>query len=123
MKPHDVRIGNSVLDKDGNIKTVFAILSNGLVFDFNQYIGTPIEWCNPMPLTEEWLIKVGFIKLDSEGYFYIHEYNMGFKVSEDLKMVAWNNLHLDGVKIEYLHQLQNLFYAITNEELTIKNEH
>lgn len=125
MKPHDVRIGNSVLDKDGNIKTVFAVLSNGLVFDSNQYIGTPIEWCNPIPLTEEWLHKFGAISSFTSdpqersaskrfvfGEIEIHMYN------EDLEEFMFET-HF----IKTVHQFQNLYFSLKQEELTIKNEH
>src|SRR6478609_2812239 len=66
IQANELRIRNNVFDKDGNKKTVFAVLNNGVVFDSNQYIGTPIEWIKSIPLTEEWLIKFGFKEIKNE---------------------------------------------------------
>lgn len=76
----------------------------------------------PIPLTEEWLLKFGFEKTP----WYFNSY----------RLVIGNNdyailIDLDGdcevgdiitCKIQYVHQLQNLYFALTGEELTIKNK-
>lgn len=121
MDAKELRIGNSVLDKYGNIKTVFAVLSNGLVFDSNQYIGTPIEWCKPIPLTEEWLEKFGFEK---NGLYDYSLPDMSFLVYWDKA----NRIYLcsrcgEKIPLKYVHKLQNLYFVVKEEELTIKNEH
>ena len=69
----------------------------------------------PIPLTEEWLVKFGFEKLEGWddmfyfqiGYFQIYEYNV-------------SGYEYDGFDIKHVHQLQNLYFALTNEELKLK---
>ena len=71
-----------------------------------------------IPLTEEWLLKFGFVQ-----YLLIWRYK-GFTIASSLN----NGYGLTGYCIEnifpinclYVHQLQNLYFALTNEELTIK---
>jgi hypothetical protein len=120
MKNTDgLQIGNYLNFKNTNDLAAVYLIHGDNHFDCRDEYGSFIPNGNYefIKLDANWLEYLGFIKLDTDGYFYIHEDKMGFKVSEDLKMVAWNNLHLDGVKIDYVHQLQNLFYSITNEKL------
>lgn len=76
----------------------------------------------PIPLTEEWLLKFGFeityssnfrIKFDHScnyvGYDYSH--------NSDKSMEGFR-FYGHYIKCEYVHQLQNLFHALTGEELT-----
>lgn len=84
----------------------------------------------PIPLTEEWLLKFGFVKgkgaffievLKTEFYFrdsYTGGYYWGFVSNSD-----WNMCELTDVRpVNYVHQLQNLYFAITGEELTINEK-
>lgn len=84
----------------------------------------------PIPLTEEWLLKFGFRKyyyLDenrSESYGYIKSYDhiilkefdngWGLMTNHDI-----NNRQAFGEPIRYIHQLQNIYFALTGEELKI----
>ena len=62
----------------------------------------------PIPLTEEWLVKFGF-KKGVKGWFKTLDKNYKF------------NLYLyHDSKYKSVHQLQNLYFALTNEELTFK---
>ena len=70
----------------------------------------------PIPLTEEWLIKFGFECVDtSDDHHYYLDSKHGFSLNRSFQ-------HLDcEYDLEYVHQLQNLFFALTGEELTINN--
>jgi len=76
--------------------------------------------CNAqyIPLTEEWLLNFGFEK---QGIYYFKDYFFG--IYDDLSEVClWNDGEQIGYKnenIKYIHQLQNLYFALTNEELTV----
>lgn len=74
----------------------------------------------PIPLTEEWLLKTGFKK---DGSKYLH--GGGGRKS----LIIWEGLYVfffsdfsghDSIKITHVHQLQNLYFALTGKELTIK---
>lgn len=84
----------------------------------------PLTWdiqdISPIPLTEESLIMYGFeeevnskfVKFwRKSGITIFHRYDL-----------SPNEFELSGfdLKIKHLNQLQNLYYALTNTELTIK---
>jgi hypothetical protein len=121
MKANEFRIGNCVLDNNGNIREI-----NIDILSFIQISTTTrlkIIGFEPIPLTEEWLLKFGFEKTEWDNF---NSYRL---------MICNNNyiivLYSDGncevgdiitCKIEYLHQFQNLYFAITGEELKIKED-
>ncbi len=68
---------------------------------------------NPIPLDEDWLIEFGF-KMNTLNTY-----------SNDKLMIKWEGGKcemLSGVHIEikHVHQLQNLYFALTGEELELK---
>ena len=78
----------------------------------------------PIPLTEEWLLKFGFEKSknpnktpswvwkkDQETWFYETWKNRDIFVNG---FIRWMK------DIQSVHQLQNLYFALTGTELTIK---
>ena len=68
----------------------------------------------PIPLTEELLLNCGFRKNDNQfkrlGFSVFLYKDADFYESYELPMF---------IHLQFLHQLQNLYYALTNEELTI----
>ncbi len=88
------------------------------------------EWIDlfqftPIHLTEEWLLKFGFEIAFADEAFKEALYGDN-PVTEDyliiLKNVSNYWFYRNGhFKIRYVHQLQNLFFALTGEELTIKS--
>lgn len=81
----------------------------------------------PIPLTEEWLVKLGF-KSDynqkwSKNYTPLGEYFIQSIYFNDGKLATeiyddWGSFYHIGSKIKHVHQLQNLYFALTGEELT-----
>ena len=99
--------------------TDLCILESNIDYDFR-----------PIPLTEEWLLKFGFNKEYQKGYIGIDVYNSDFVLTEPLKMGEWQTNYTFQFEtgsvpkfkeIEYVHQLQNLYFALTGEELVLKN--
>lgn len=73
---------------------------------------------NPIPLTPEILEKAGFKLSDSTKF--LEAYHDAFTLTfEEGK--GWDCLRIMGgsVYINYLHELQNLLFALTGEELNI----
>jgi len=102
MNEKELRIGNFV--KVANEET--GLSKDLLVFALED----GIECFSPIPLTEGWLTKLGFVKRYSDLY-------------ECGKFILNNEfimLDIDlTVKLEYVHQLQNLYFALTEEELVL----
>ena len=109
MKANELRIGNYV-DLFGMTATVQAD-------DFNMTEhGIAIEQGKPIPLTEEWLKRLGATK-NRDTTFYIEEINW-LELNGDI----WDVCLVEGytiTQIQYVHQLQNLYFALTGDELKI----
>jgi len=112
MKATELRIGNLVKYNDGGIFKVIGIYNFGLdVEDDIEVTYMEYENFSAIPITEEWLLKFGFekkYKNYEKGYF------MFFKGS--CSRISYK-LSLIGINIKYVHQLQNLYFALTGEEL------
>jgi hypothetical protein len=73
----------------------------------------PLKLIKPIPLTEEWLLKFGFLSNP-----YKDRYEKGDIDIECNKTRGKTELWLSGFPyIKHIHQLQNLYFALTNEEL------
>lgn len=131
IEAKELRSGNYVLGNPLSIPRL-GIYSNGVTKITSHGI-SEIEFGNinydPLPITEEILIKAGFtIVKTTTAYGY--DCN---KYCEEVKYTlrgAWNGENWfayeilnNGThkKIEYVHQLQNLYFALTGEELKIKS--
>lgn len=140
MKANELRIGNYV-NYESEIKQISGITSNNDVFYVGDSAPEDLGEFESIPLTEEWLIKFGFIddnKEEREKYprVFTHKsyvlnkfgirYEMdkskytltdsiGFELGEF--SVFLNQCFVKSIR--YVHQLQNLYFIITGEELTL----
>jgi hypothetical protein len=72
-----------------------------------------IKMLKPIPLTEEWLIRFGFTAKNKVDY----ESNCGIL---DLESTDAGFLFDSRLVIEHVHTLQNLYFALTGQELEFK---
>lgn len=107
MEAHELRLGNLVKHKEDKevIDATIGTLCN-------------IELYEPIPLTEEWLLKFGFEKKS-------FDMNMGkFKLTASTRIIKEDKLGAFHYKkagyISTVHQLQNLYFALTGTELEQK---
>ena len=109
MKANELRIGNWVFDLEEKENTEV------IQWTFESDYFTSLE---PIPLTEEWLIKFGFTVLYGEGIAkgWLHKGLIQYCLTGGSVCYNYNNL----TRVESVHQLQNIYFALTNEELTIK---
>lgn len=118
IQVNEIRVGNWLQRLDGSL---FQINSSDFIFI--ETINEKLQ-PNPIPLTEEWLVKFGFEKV-LDG---IYELN-AFTGSDDIKIgyikgtlkiypMYEGFVNLD--RIKYVYQLQNLYFALTGEELILK---
>jgi hypothetical protein len=134
MKANEIRIGNSINNgiEDIIIDYVFhEEVSDTWQVCWNDKCSTEfLEDCEPIPLTEDWLIKLGFDLDETKGFdrgeslrvfsisnFHIAIDNGVFYLWIEIDEDNWYNLKLK--RIDFIHQLQNLYFALTGEELTI----
>lgn len=114
LKAKELRQGNLFIDKySKQIIPVLEILRSGnIVFDF-ECMG--VWQAEPIPLTEEWLLKFGFEHREfsfDKGSFFLSK--------RRFKNEYLYQAHTHRFQVKYVHQLQNLYFALTSEELNIK---
>ena len=113
----ELRIGNLVTDKWSVGKYPFKIVSIGkniCHYFGNQEFSAKYEDLEPIPLTEEWLLKFGLLKT-REGSFLLGSYEL-IKYENSYRVLLPKNGILSTIK--FVHELQNFYFALTGEELT-----
>lgn len=130
MKRADLRIGNLV-EYENTYHTINQIrieriftrhhAQNKCECDYAHVI----EELKPIPLTEEWLIKFGFSNI-KEQTLNVKTFCKTFRIGKcteqqtlfvELGSRGWTFIRVGYPLYNYVHQLQNLYFALTNEEL------
>ena len=109
MEAKELRIGNLVYDNLGGILKIKGINTD-----------SDLSHLKPIPLTEEWLIEFGFEEVSNE--WFLDGFNFHLYLSKTglvIRGLVIFSKNVSNLKINYVHQLQNLYYALTNEELKI----
>lgn len=118
MEANELRIGNYAIYAGGIVKMTVPEFSHFLRFP-KMYKG--------LELTEDWLLLLGFNKEYKKGYIGKDVCNTDFVLTYPLKMGEWQNhfalqFETGNVpkfkQIGSVHQLQNLYFALTGEELS-----
>lgn len=123
MEANELRLGNFVYGVSDRVEIVCSFLENGLTtktIHFDDHFTSEINYFTPIPLTEEWLIKLGFtyqtmgiFTAPSIQYFSVVKWQ-----GHDAKFTLIKDQKLS---IKHVHQLQNLYFALTGNELPTTN--
>lgn len=136
IQPEELRIGNWYLSTKFRVPVYCEIsdfsqmeaLAEGVRVDA-EIVSQVFE---PIPLNKEWLMCLGFEKHE-DGFFeyYVIKYWNSIKTVEskiELSLENMGNYHIgiwigadSVVHIYTVHQLQNLYRALTGKELTVKD--
>ena len=117
ITPQDLRIGNLV-KHNGEFYAIKSFdeehvaLKDNVSFDYIGY-----DEIEPIEITEEWLLKCGYKKNGS----WLRIENSRFAealIYEDGVDISVHSFWLKHIK--YVHQLQNLRFALTGKQLEIK---
>lgn len=100
MKASELRIGNYVKDPYNNTIRLVSVDKDASMI-------------RPIPLTEEWLLKFGFEKSGDHYNKWVDDVR-AFILLNDFTLC---DIDLK-VEIKYVHQLQNLYFALTGKEIT-----
>lgn len=120
---NELRIGNwvniNVECKDGTFDGNYQIeeIREDVIL-FNKGIHAAYRMLYPIPLTEERLLRCGFEKA---GIYYC----MGGNEDGGIVLKLNDSMYFPiitsfGIGIKYLHQLQNLYFALKGKELEVK---
>jgi hypothetical protein len=115
IKYSELRSGNYICHSNGNVLKVN--------FHHIRYLTINPETVDykPIQLTEEILIKCGFERVVGLGNY--EKENFRFYFSNPANFNGWvfcEGYNVITEKIQYLHQLQNMYQLLTNEELIIQ---
>lgn len=129
MKASELRIGNLIQwVSSGNIEIIKDIVTSLDKRECNVN-NVSISDCTPIPITEEWLLKFGIKKAEWNQFvfeLFADSPNSHFETAKvgDVwqfnKRRGMDDMPINLCKYKYVHQLQNLYFALTGEELTIK---
>jgi hypothetical protein len=119
MKANELRMGNFVEGEQGYVYPWELSDFYDCYNDHNSH-----EYVNsvkPILLTEEWLLKFGFEKVNRDVPAYEKENLIVEWLFERwtgrLYMDVYNSIQI--IELKSVHQLQNLYFVLTGEELTI----
>ena len=118
MKASELRIGNWVYKPEADENT--EMFAHGIAaFALAESIRKSEQQAmyEPIPLTPEWLEKFGFengVEFQGGRLFYENE-------GITLEAPNAGNCLDFGLPCKYVHQLQNLYFALTGNELTLNN--
>jgi len=131
MKANELRIGNYVnvpIPKqcpfriDGFEWLSYEFIKVAQEVKINGKEVHPLTWygddLQPIPLTEEWLLKFGF-KIEGDNGVECSWIIGKFRLCSDATVFIEDKNNID---VKYVHQLQNLYFVLTGEELTFKSE-
>jgi hypothetical protein len=120
MKANELRIGNVVNRHKFEGDVVHVIDSKDIYIIENSDPKSVLYVKNysPIPLTEEWLLRLGFVSNP-----YQDRYEYGDIDIECDKTKGETILWASGAPhIKYVHQVQNLIFALTGKELTLTEQ-
>lgn len=132
MEAKNLRIGNFVKDRGNKViridfmeyqesgySTKFGqrmFLGNEEVHSMTEYT----DYAIPIEITEEWLSKLGFTRDNETDYrWYLLDKSIAYDADDNFIRIAYS---WEFGKRKYVHELQNLFFVLTGNELSIENE-
>ena len=147
MKAEELRLGNYInakhIGSDYDIVKVNSITNHYIGWGKGNFAPSHMDigFFQPIPLTEEILLKCGFRKVKNKDKEDLREY-IGhtaqkaryaifdtdiFITKVDKRGLLYRSIDCDfmvlfyhkSITIKYLHQLQNLYFALTGQELEI----
>lgn len=129
MNPEELRIGNWIEGQKSGVWNPFQLtvstikqlvdkewLRDNRIPDINQYLRS-------ITLTEEWFEKFGFKSFKIKGVTYSFSINTRtgyFEIDYNQNELCFYGYKSRRIVLKYVHTLQNLFYALTEEELKAK---
>jgi hypothetical protein len=138
MKANELRIGNYIICRNV-IDKVWGIDlgNNGDAIVCTDKFGIGETDIKPIPLNEEWLLKFGFESWNCKGSEWIFEKVIYKDLDIEQKMIISSSgtccieeqedhpevevqKFIIRPDVQYVHQLQNLYFALTGQELEIK---
>lgn len=112
---NELRIGNLVENTQITYKGMSKVntqITLRNIFMFESF--------NPIPITEEWLLKFGFKKGVMVMYIIMDDNEqIQYSLDNNIFSFSFKASYFKKIDVKYIHQLQNLYFALKGEELTL----
>ncbi len=124
---NELRIGNFIYFKDYKSHFIIELVSEEKIMIEEMYRRCDSDLIHPIPLTEDWLTRLGFnVVPNMEVWRGEVQYEISVMPSANRFLRIYelqfasiiepnNEVHLN--RFKYVHQLQNLYFSLTSEEL------
>lgn len=131
IKANELRIGNYITYLDD----IYVV--NGIAYEelnpnkwrisFKTLDGKlgnakSVDWIEPIPLTPEWMEMMGFVE-DKQHECYViweSESHVAIEYFDGFVHLVGHTSAQPMEHIQYVHQLQNLYFALSGEELNVR---
>jgi hypothetical protein len=123
MKATELRIGNWVYNKYGVVRYVYGMWKDGVELSDDETGINDLDYNEDevfgIPITEDWLINMGFETSKTMDKFFVKDNSIGISVADDKFRFIQGNFVCQLIirEIEFVHELQNLYFAIKGIEL------
>ena len=120
------RLGNLIKSGKGIYRIYAMSVQEILAFqDIKEQIGSEYgvysslnTIYNAINLTEEWLLKAGYKKQNGYGYSNYNVYGTILKNDNGFEFHYYGII----IRLDFVHQLQNLFFSLYGEDLVFSTE-
>ena len=121
MKANELRIGNYIeksLKSGQGRKLIDKVGCQDIVRMFENTGSFNYE---PIKLTDKWLTDFGFTNSKTQDKFYNKDNNVGISTADDKFRFIQGNFvcQLVLTDLQYVHELQNIFYSLYGTELFV----
>ena len=107
-------------------KQVFQVKEIKILKNRFSVNGRPPSYYEGIPISEEWLLNLGFERVFTNYYWYqirIGDKRLLVSILGNIEIDKFDRTMIGFISIcEYVHQLQNLYFALTGEELVFSTE-
>lgn len=116
VNPTELRIGNLIYDDLGRVAQVSSLTIQTVeaIVDEDGRAWTTVFRPIPIPISKEILDRFGFTEEYTNGGF-IRWHKGDFKLLD--RRLPHPQYHSPSATIQFVHELQNLYFCLNNEEL------
>jgi len=130
-QPNELRIGNLIFGISDRVEIVCGVLEKTVktrLPKVSKIFSSKYQDVTGIPITEEWLVKLGLEERYARGEWSWSKCTEGFlwgsyteiRNTKNSKAIEGYVYHGDYPEIIYVHQLQNIYFSLTHQELKLK---
>lgn len=125
IRPEELRIGNLISSKVNQRPELKVLQLFGDSFQADWGTGRGgymYESCEGIPLSPEWMERLGFRNeqlFEAARCWRLDYFALGYHAEHPTELYL-HGYRLDSQVVRYVHQLQNLYFSLTGEELKLE---